>query len=161
MKERTIFISGDIEQESTDIIIAQLLWLDSIKKKKEISLYINSSGGEVACMFGLYDVMNFISSPIKTVVIGKACSAAAILLAAGTKGRRMALPNSSMMIHQPSIGGIGGQVTDMVLEAKQLEDDKRRMIEIIARHCGQTFDRVKKTVKETSISTQSKLLYMG
>jgi ATP-dependent Clp protease protease subunit len=142
MKERIIFISGPIEQENSDAIIAQLLWLDNQNSKKPISLYINSEGGAVSSMFALYDAMQFIKSEVYTYVIGVAQSAAAVLLAAGNRGNRVALPNSVIMIHQPWAAGIGGQVTDIEIEAKQLYRDKRKMIEILARHTGQTYEKV-------------------
>jgi len=142
MKERIIFISGEIAQENTDIIIAQLLWLD-YNSQKDIKIYINSEGGDVQCVSALYDVMQFIKAPVSTFAIGKAFSAAAVLLCAGTKGKRYSLPNTTIMIHQPWISGTaGGKAIDMEIEAKQLKEDKRVILEIIARHTGNTYEKV-------------------
>lgn len=140
MKERIIFISGEIEQENSDAIIAQLLWLDNQNPEKEINLYINSPGGLTVSFFALYDVIQFIQAPVHTFVIGEACSCAALLLACGQS--RMALPNSQVMIHQPWTGGIGGQVTEVVILAEQLEKDKRKLLEILARHTKQPYSKV-------------------
>ena len=142
MKERVIFVTGEIEEDSTNVIMAQLLWLSHQDSKKEIDLYINSPGGHVLCLFALYDVMQFIKAPIRTVVLGEAASAAAVLLASGQDGQRMAAPNSQVMIHQPWVGGVGGQVTDISIEVIQLEKLKRKLIEILARHVKKPYEEV-------------------
>lgn len=142
MKERIIFISGEIEQENTDTIIAQLLWLDNQNSKKEISLYISSPGGRILSLFGLYDVIQFIQAPVSTVVVGEASSSAAVLLACGQKGMRLSLPNSQIMIHQPWVDEIVGQVTDVTIQAKQFENEKRKLLTILARHTGQPYEKV-------------------
>jgi len=142
MKERVIFVTDEIEQTSTDAIVAQMMWLSHQNDKKEISLYINSPGGSVSCMFAMYDTMQSISAPIHTVVIGQAASAAAILLASGRKGYRLAAPHSQIMIHQPWTGGIDGQITDISIEVKMLENYKRKLIETLAIHTGQPYEKV-------------------
>jgi ATP-dependent Clp protease protease subunit len=142
MKERIVFIGGEIMQDNADAIIAQLLWLDNHNNQKDIKIYINSEGGDMQCMNALYDVMQFIKAPVSTFAIGKAFSAAAILLCAGTKGKRYALPNTTIMVHQPWSSGIGGKATDVEIEAKQLKEDKRTIIELLARHSGNTYERV-------------------
>ena len=142
MKERIVFIGGEIVQDNSDAIMAQLLWLDNHNNQKDIKIYINSEGGDMQCMSALYDVMQFIKAPVSTFAIGKAFSAAAILLCAGTKGKRYALPNTTIMIHQPWSGGIGGKATDVEIEVKQLKEDKRIIIELLARHSGNTYEKV-------------------
>jgi len=142
MKERIVFIGGEIVQDNSDAIMAQLLWLDNHNNQKDIKIYINSEGGDMQCMSALYDVMQFIKAPVSTFAIGKAFSAAAILLCAGTKGKRYALPNTTIMIHQPWSGGIGGKATDVEIEARQLKEDKRCIIEMLARHSGNTYEKV-------------------
>lgn len=159
MKERIIFISGEIEQENSDAIIAQLLWLDNQSSNKEISLYINSPGGWTVSFFALYDVIQFIQAPVHTVCVGEAASCAAVLLACGQN--RMALPNSQIMIHQPWTGGIGGQVTDVSIQADQLEKDKKKLLEILARHTGQPYDKVKQDCERDFYISPTEALNYG
>src|ERR1044071_3482829 len=147
LKDRIIFIGGyggAIDTDSANIIIAQLLYLESEDPEKEINLYINSPGGMVTAGLAIYDTMQYIRSPITTICMGMAMSFGAVLLAAGTKGRRFCLPNSRIMIHQPLIygDGISGQVTDIEIEAREMEDTKHRLNAIIARHSGQTEEKV-------------------
>ena len=142
MKERIVFISGELGQNGSDIIVAQLLWLDNLNNQKDIKLYINSEGGDITCLFALYDVIQFIKAPVCTYAIGKAFSSAACLLCAGSKGKRYALPNSLIMIHQPRIGSFEGTVSIVDIETKQAKEDKKKMIEMIARHTGNPFSKV-------------------
>lgn len=142
MKERIIFLGEDIDSDVANNVVSQLLWLDSQNEDKEIHLYINSGGGDISAMFAMYDIMQYIKAPICTYVIGLAASAASILLCAGTKGCRYSLPNSEIMIHQPWIGGVGGQVTDVDIQTKQILKTKRTVLSILARHTGNTLKKV-------------------
>src|SRR5687767_13758509 len=149
LKDRILFVGGfggQVDTDSANMIIAQLLYLEAEEPDKEIYLYINSPGGMVTAGLAVYDTMQYIKSPITTICIGMAMSFGAVLLAAGTKGKRYCLPNSRIMIHQPLIYGEGlsGQVTDIEIEAKEMEDTKERLNAIIARHTGQPVDKVAK-----------------
>ncbi len=147
LKDRILFVGGfggQVDTDSANLIIAQLLYLESEDPDKEINLYINSPGGMVTAGLAIYDTMQYIKPPLTTICMGMAMSFGAVLLAAGTKGRRFCLPNSRIMIHQPLIygDGIGGQVTDIEIEAKEMEDTKTRLTDIIARHCHQPYEKV-------------------
>jgi ATP-dependent Clp protease, protease subunit len=148
LKDRIIFIGGyggAIDTDSANIIIAQLLYLESEDPDKEINLYINSPGGMVTAGLAVYDTMQYIKAPITTICLGMAMSFGALLLGAGSKGRRYALPNARIMVHQPLIygEGISGQVTDIAIESRELENTKTRLTEILARHTGQPIDKVR------------------
>jgi ATP-dependent Clp protease, protease subunit len=148
LKDRIIFIGGyggAIDTDSANIIIAQLLYLESEDPEKEINLYINSPGGMVTAGLAVYDTMQYIKAPITTICLGMAMSFGALLLGAGTKGKRYALPNARIMIHQPLIygEGISGQVTDIMIESKELENTKVRLTEILAKHTGKPHDIVR------------------
>lgn len=147
LKDRILFVGGfggQVDTDSANLIIAQLLYLEAEGPDKEINLYINSPGGMVTAGLAIYDTMQYIKSPITTICIGMAMSFGAVLLAAGTKGKRFCLPNSRIMIHQPLIygEGISGQVTDIEIEAKEMEDTKKRLNDIIALHSGQSVTKV-------------------
>ncbi len=147
LKDRILFVGGfggQVDTDSANMIIAQLLYLESEDPEKEINLYINSPGGMVTAGLAVYDTMQYIRSPITTICMGMAMSFGAVLLAAGTKGRRFCLPNSRIMIHQPLIygEGISGQVTDIEIEAKEMIDTKNQLNAIIARHAGQPVEKV-------------------
>jgi ATP-dependent Clp protease protease subunit len=149
LKDRIIFVGGyggAIDTDSANIIIAQLLYLEAEDPDKEINLYVNSPGGMVTAGLAVYDTMQYIRAPITTICLGMAMSFGALLLAAGNKGKRYALPNSRVMIHQPLIFGEGlsGQVTDIAIESKELEITKTRLIDILSKHTGQPLDRVRK-----------------
>lgn len=148
LKDRIIFIGGfggAIDTDSANIIIAQLLYLEAEDPDREINLYINSPGGMVTAGLAVYDTMQYIKAPITTICLGMAMSFGALLLAAGHKGKRYALPNARVMIHQPLIYGEGlsGQVTDIGIEAKELENTKVRLTEILSKHTGQPIDKVR------------------
>ncbi len=148
LKDRIIFVGGYEGQFTTDsanLIIAQLLYLEAEDPEKDINLYINSPGGMVTAGLAVYDTMQYIRSPITTICMGMAMSFGAVILCAGTKGKRFALPYSRIMLHQPLImgGGIDGQVTDIEIEARELSDTKEKLTRIIAKHCGQTYEKVK------------------
>ncbi len=148
LRDRIIFIGGyggAIDTDSANAIIAQLLYLEAEDPDREINLYINSPGGMVTAGLAVYDTMQYIRAPITTICLGMAMSFGALLLAAGKKGKRYALPNARVMIHQPLIygEGVSGQVTDIAIEAKELENTKIRLTEILAKHTGQPFDKVR------------------
>ncbi|MDR2676408.1 MAG: ATP-dependent Clp protease proteolytic subunit [Endomicrobium sp.] len=149
LKDRIIFVGGHdgvVTTESSNILIAQLLYLDSEDQEKDISLYINSPGGIVTAGFAVYDTMQFIKSPVTTICVGMAMSFGAVLLAAGTKGKRYALKNSRIMMHQPLIykSDLSGTVSDIDIETKELLYTKQRLSEIIAEHTGKTSDQILK-----------------
>ncbi len=148
LKDRIIFIGGfggAIDTDSANIIIAQLLYLEAEDPDREINLYINSPGGMVTAGLAVYDTMQYIKAPITTICLGMAMSFGALLLAAGAKGKRYALPNARIMIHQPLIygGGLAGQVTDISIETKELENTKTRLTEILAEHTGKPIEKVR------------------
>jgi ATP-dependent Clp protease protease subunit len=148
LKDRIIFVGGSggaVTTDSANLIIAQLLYLEAEDPEKQINLYINSPGGMVTAGLAVYDTMQYIKSPITTICMGMAMSFGAVLLTAGTKGQRFALPNSRVMIHQPLLGGggISGQATDIKIEAVELTKTKQRLTEIMARHTGQGGEKIK------------------
>ena len=148
LKDRIIFFGdpeGAVSTASANIVIAQLLYLDAEDPEKEINLYINSPGGMVTAGLAVYDTMQFIKAPISTICMGMAMSFGAVLLAAGSKGKRYALPNSRVMIHQPLIwgGGISGQATDIEIESREMQESKTRLISIMAKHTGQDAKKVR------------------
>ena len=148
LKDRIIFVGGyegAVTTDSANLIIAQLLYLEAEDPEKDIHLYINSPGGMVTAGLAVYDTMQYIRPPITTICMGMAMSFGALLLAAGTKGRRFALPHSRVMIHQPLIygGGLNGQVTDIDIEAKELLSTKDKLIEILAKHAGQPKEKIR------------------
>ncbi|MBU2574838.1 MAG: ATP-dependent Clp protease proteolytic subunit [Elusimicrobia bacterium] len=148
LKERIIFIGdpeGAVSTASANTVIAQLLYLDSEASDKDINLYINSPGGMVTAGLAVYDTMQFIKAPIATICMGMAMSFGAVLLAAGSKGKRYALPNARIMIHQPLIwgGGISGQATDIEIENKEMQENKTRLINILAKHCEKPPEKVR------------------
>lgn len=142
LKDRIIFLGTPVDDQVANVIIAQLLFLESDDPDKEVNLYINSPGGSVSAGLGIYDAMQHIKCPVNTTVVGLAASMGALLLAAGT-GKRYALPNSRIMIHQPLLHGVGGQVTDIEITAREALKTKEQMAEILAKHTGQSIDRVK------------------
>ncbi|MBI4345929.1 MAG: ATP-dependent Clp protease proteolytic subunit [Elusimicrobia bacterium] len=147
LKDRIIFVGGGegaITTDSANLLIAQLLYLDAEDPDKEINLYINSPGGMVTAGLAVYDTMQYVKSPITTICMGMAMSFGAVLLAAGSKGRRYALPYSRVMIHQPLIyGGISGQATDIEIEAKEMMLTKQKLEKILAKHTGQTPEKLR------------------
>ena len=136
LKERVIFLVGGIDDQVANLVVAQLLFLESENPDKDISLYINSPGGVVSAGLSIYDTMQFVKPDISTLCIGQACSMGAFLLTGGTKGKRFALPNSRMMIHQP-LGGFQGQASDIEIHAKEILSLKQRLNEIMAENTGQ------------------------
>ena len=141
LKERVIFMIGQVEDHMANLIVAQMLFLESENPDKDIHLYINSPGGSVTAGMSIYDTMQFIKPDVSTMVIGQACSMGAFLLAAGAEGKRYSVPNSRVMIHQPS-GGAQGQATDILIHAQNIQDTKDRLNRILAEHTGQPLDKV-------------------
>ena len=135
LKERIIFLTGEVNDEVSSLVCAQLLFLEAEDPKKDIFLYINSPGGVVTSGMAMYDTMQYISCDVNTLCIGQACSMGSLLLAGGAKGKRFALPNARIMIHQPS-GGFRGQATDIEIHAKEILDMKKRLNQIYAHHTG-------------------------
>jgi len=141
LKERIIFITGPVEDTMSALVVAQLLFLEADNPKKEIAMYINSPGGVVTSGLAIYDSMQFIRPPVSTLCIGQAASMGSLLLAAGQKDMRFALPNARIMLHQPS-GGFQGQVTDIMLHAQEILNLKKRLNEIYVRHTGQSLKKI-------------------
>jgi len=145
LKERIIFIGDAIEDTMANLIIAQLLFLESEDPERDIYLYINSPGGVVTAGLAIYDTMQYVKAPVSTICVGQAASMGAVLLAAGAKGKRYALPNSRIMIHQGS-GGFRGNTPDVLIQVKELETLVDKLMRIIARHTGQDVEKVRKDV---------------
>jgi ATP-dependent Clp protease protease subunit len=145
LRERIIFVNGEVEDNMAALICAQLLFLESESPGKEIALYINSPGGVVTAGLAIYDTMQFIKSPVSTLCMGTAYSMGSFLLAGGAPGRRMALPNASILVHQPS-GGAQGKVTDVLIHAEESQKVKARINRIYSKHCGRTIEEVERTL---------------
>jgi len=146
LKDRLIFIVGPVEDHMANLVVAQLLYLESENPNKDIHIYINSPGGVVSSGLAIYDTMQFISCDVSTICIGQAASMGALLLAGGTKGKRYALPHSRIMVHQPS-AGYQGQVTDISIHAEEVIALKRRLNEIMAKHTGQDVKKVERDLE--------------
>jgi len=142
LKERVVFIVGPVEDYMANLVVAQLLFLESENPEKDIHLYINSPGGSVSAGLAIYDTMQFIKPDIGTICVGQAASMGAVLLGAGAKGKRYALPNSRVMIHQP-LGGFQGQATDIEIHTKEILDARDRLNKILSQHTGQPIDKIK------------------
>jgi len=143
MKDRIVFLGTEIHDDLANVIVAQLLFLESEDPEKDVNLYINSPGGAVSAGLAIYDTMQYVRCPITTICIGQAASMAAMILAAGTKGRRKALPHARVMLHQP-FGGAGGQASDIEIKAREVLRMKRLINEVFAEHTGQPLERVEK-----------------
>ncbi len=141
LKERIIFISGEINNVTADLVVAQLLFLESEDPNKDIQIYINSPGGSVSAGFAIFDTMNYIKPDVSTICIGMAASMGAFLLAAGKKGKRFALPNSEIMIHQP-LGGAQGQASDIMIHAEKIIEIRQRINKILAEETGQPLEKI-------------------
>lgn len=152
LKDRIVFLGGVIESEVANLVIAQLLFLESEDPKKDIKLYINSPGGSVTATLAMVDTMNHIKPDVSTVVVGMAASGAAVLLAAGAKGKRFALPNAEVMIHQPS-GGAEGQATDIEITAKHILATRDRLNKIMSKSTGQPLEKIEKDVERDFFMT--------
>jgi ATP-dependent Clp protease protease subunit len=143
LKERVVFVVGPVDDYMANVVVAQLLFLESENPDKDVALYINSPGGVVSAGLAIYDTMQFIKPDVSTICIGQAASMGAILLTGGSKGKRYALPHSRIMIHQP-LGGFQGQAADMEIHAKEMLETRDRLNKILAHHTGQSVDKVKK-----------------
>lgn len=141
LKDRLIFIVGPVEDQMANLIVAQLLYLESENANKDIHLYINSPGGTISAGLSIYDTMQFINCDVSTICIGQAASMGALLLTGGTHGKRYALPHTRVMVHQPS-AGFQGQVTDIGIHAEEVLEMKRRLNVIMAKHCGQSIEQI-------------------
>jgi ATP-dependent Clp protease protease subunit len=144
LKERVIFLVGPVNDQMANLVVAQLLFLESENPDKDISLYINSPGGSVTAGMAIYDTMQFIKPDVSTLCIGMAASMGAFLLSGGAKGKRFTLPNSRIMIHQPLIGGLQGQASDIEIHARELIKTKRTLNELLAKHSGQDIETVER-----------------
>ena len=159
LKERVVFCVGQVEDYMANVIVAQLLFLESENPDQEISLYINSPGGSVTAGMAIYDTMQFMKAPVSTICIGQACSMGAFLLAAGEKGRRFCLPNARVMIHQPS-GGFQGQAADMDIHVKEILQIRHRLNSLLAKHTGQPIESIEKhTDRDNFISAEDAKAY--
>jgi ATP-dependent Clp protease protease subunit len=152
LKERIVFLGTPVDDQVSNLVMAQLLHLESEEPEKDINIYINSPGGDITSLFAIYDTMQYIKPDVSTIVMGQAASAAAVLLAAGTKGKRYALPHSRVLIHQPH-GQAGGQAVDIEIQAKEILRYRQLLDEILAEHTGQPLDKVKKDTDRDFIMT--------
>jgi ATP-dependent Clp protease, protease subunit len=160
LRERIIFITGPVEDNMASSICMQLLFLEAENPKKEIFMYINSPGGVVTSGLSIYDTMQFIRCPVSTTVMGQAASMGSLLLTAGAKGQRFALPHSSVMVHQPS-GGFSGQVTDIMIHARNVEALKKRLNEIYVKHTGRSYQQVVDALERDNFMTAEEALKFG
>ena len=160
LKERIIFVVGPIDDHMANLVVAQLLFLESENPTKEINLYVNSPGGSVTAGLSVYDTMQFIKPSISTLCIGQAASMGAILLAGGSKKKRFALPNSRVMIHQP-LGSFQGQATDFDIQAKEILNIRSRFNEILSKHTGQTLKKIQNDTERDNFMTSSDALKYG
>jgi len=163
LKDNVIFLGQPIDDNVSNLIIAQLLFLEAENPEKDISLYINSPGGSITAGLAIYDTMQYVKPNIQTLCVGQAASMAAVLLAAGTKGKRFALPNSRVVIHQPLImgGGLSGQATEIEIHAKDIMHMRRRMNEILAKHSGQNVEKIDRDTDRDYILQASEAVEYG
>jgi ATP-dependent Clp protease protease subunit len=160
LKDGIIFVGSPIDDNVANVIIAQLLFLEADDPEKDISLYINSPGGVITAGMAIYDTMKFIKNDIVTICIGQASSMAAVLLAAGAKGKRFALPNSKVLLHQP-MGGFEGQATDVLIHAEEIRKVKERLIEILTFHTGVKKEKIAADIERDFIMTADEALKYG
>jgi ATP-dependent Clp protease protease subunit len=159
LKERVIFLIGPVNDVTANLVVAQLLFLEAENPDKDISFYINSPGGSVTAGMSIYDTMQFIKPDVSTLCMGQACSMGAFLLTAGTKGKRFALPNSRVMIHQP-MGGFQGQASDIAIHAKEILSLRDKLNQIMAHHTGQPLERIERdTDRDNFLSAQEAAEY--
>ncbi|MFC3124690.1 ATP-dependent Clp endopeptidase proteolytic subunit ClpP [Pseudoroseomonas globiformis] len=160
LKERIIFLTGPIYDQMASLVCAQLLFLESENPNKDIAFYINSPGGVVTAGLAMYDTMQYIRAPVSTVCLGMAASAGSLLLTAGAKGKRFALPNSQVMIHQPS-GGAQGQATDIEIQAREILKTRARLNQIYVHHTGQTLEEIEKKMERDTYMTADEAQAFG
>lgn len=160
LKDRILFISGEIDNQMADIVVAQLLFLDAEDKEKDISVYINSPGGSVTAGLAIYDTMNHIKAPVSTICVGHAASMGAFLLSAGEKGKRFALPNSEIMIHQP-LGGVRGQAEDIKIHAENILKMRHKLNKLLAENTGKHISQVEKDTDRDNFMTAQEAVDYG
>ncbi len=160
LKERIIFLTGQVNDQVASLVCAQLLFLESDNPKKDISFYINSPGGVVTAGLAMYDTMQYIKPQVSTVCVGQAASAGSLLLMAGAKGKRYALPNAKVMIHQPS-GGFQGQATDIEIHAQEIIKTRARLNGLYAQHCGQPIEKIEAGMERDNFMTPEEALKFG
>ncbi len=160
LRERIVFLNGPVDDGMAALICAQLLFLEADNPEREIALYINSPGGAVTSGFAIYDTMQYVRNPVSTVCVGMAASMASFLLMAGTPGRRIALPNATIMLHQPS-GGFQGQASDIQRHAEDILKVKRRMTALYAKHCGQDYEAVERVLDRDHFMTATEAQSWG
>ncbi|KAJ2147139.1 hypothetical protein IW136_000247 [Coemansia sp. RSA 678] len=160
LKERIIMLNGPVNDSQSSLIIAQLLFLEAEDPDKPVSMYINSPGGSVTSGMAIYDTMQYVQCPISTLCTGQACSMGSLLLTAGAKGQRFALPNSSIMVHQPS-GGAEGQASDIAIHAREILKTRERLNRIYAKHTGQTVDVIERAMERDNFMTPEEALAFG
>ena len=161
LKDNIVFIGLPIDDQLSNLVIAQLLFLEAEEPDRDISVYINSPGGSVTAGMAIYDTMLFVKPDISTICIGQAASMAAVLMAAGTKGKRFALPNSRIIIHQPLMSGLSGQATDIDIYAREILRLRERINGILKEHTGQSLDRITKDTDRDFIMTASQAMEYG
>ena len=160
LKDRLIFIVGTVEDQMANLIVAQLLYLESENANKDIHLYINSPGGVISSGLSIYDTMQFINCDVSTICVGQAASMGALLLTGGTKGKRYALPHTRVMVHQPS-AGYQGQATDISIHAEEVLEMKRRLNAIMAKHTGQSFEQIEKDLERDNFMSAEAAVEYG
>ena len=160
LKDRLVFIVGPVEDQMANLVVAQLLFLESENPNKDIHLYINSPGGVVSSGLSIYDTMQFINCDVSTICVGQAASMGALLLAGGAKGKRFALPHSRVMVHQPS-AGYQGQATDISIHAEEVLELKRRLNEIMAKHTGQSLETIEKDLERDNFMSSAEAVDYG
>ena len=160
LKDRLIFIVGTVEDQMANLIVAQLLYLESENANKDIHLYINSPGGVISAGLSVYDTMQFINCDVSTICVGQAASMGALLLTGGTKGKRYALPHTRVMVHQPS-AGYQGQATDISIHAEEVLEMKRRLNAIMAKHTGQSFEQIEKDLERDNFMSAEAAVEYG
>jgi ATP-dependent Clp protease protease subunit len=160
LKDRLVFVVGPVEDHMANLIVAQLLFLESENPNKDIHLYINSPGGVVSAGLSIYDTMQFINCDVSTICVGQAASMGALLLAGGTEGKRFALPHSRVMVHQPS-AGYQGQVTDIHIHAQEVLELKRRLNQIMSKHTGQDFETIERDLERDNFMSAERAVKYG
>jgi ATP-dependent Clp protease, protease subunit len=160
LRERIVFLNGEVNDATSALVCAQLLFLEADNPKKPINLYINSPGGVVTSGFAMYDTMRYIRSPVHTLCMGTARSMGSFLLMAGEPGERAALPNASLHVHQP-LGGVQGQASDILIHAEEIRQTKHRMIRLYAEHCRRSYEEVERTLDRDHFMTPEEALQWG
>jgi ATP-dependent Clp protease, protease subunit len=160
LRERIVFLNGEVNDATSALVCAQLLFLEADNPKKPINLYINSPGGVVTSGFAMYDTMRYIKSPVHTLCMGTARSMGSFLLMAGEPGERAALPNASLHVHQP-LGGVQGQASDILIHAEEIRQTKHRMIRLYAEHCRRSYEEVERTLDRDHFMTPEEALQWG